>query len=94
MEKHYNDLVSENNFDEQSGVASRWIDIGGTTLWEGKVIDSDYEQSDISIHGVKRDSLKRELRTIKMGKGDFCTVEIIKFTDRDGVNHSINLFSD
>lgn len=94
MEKHYNDLVSENDFDEESGVASRYIDSGRTKLWEGKIIKSGYEQSSISIHGVKRDTLQRELKTLKRDDNDCFLVEVITFTDCDGVNHSINLFSD
>jgi hypothetical protein len=93
MTKQYNAPVCKIELDEQAGIASRWIDSGRTSLWECKMIQSGYEESDISIHGVKRDSLKREFRSIKRGRGEFCTVEIIKFTDRDGVNHSISLFS-
>lgn len=93
MTNHYNEPVFKNEFDENSGIASRWIDSGRTTLWDCKIVESGYEQSDISIHGVKRDSLKRDLTTLKVGKGKSCIVETIKFTDRDGVHHSISLFS-
>jgi len=94
MSEYFNDLIIDEIDDSnESGVASRWIDTGNATLWESKIIENNFKTSSISIHGVLRDSLTRETKRYQHDNGRRFTVESIKFTDRDGIRHSIDLYS-
>ena len=93
MAKHYNELISDIQFNKENGVASRRVDTGHSTVWDCKIVDSDYESQDIVIHRVQRDTIKRTVERMKNDDASYFTVETINFIGRDGVRHSIKLFS-
>lgn len=56
--------------------------------------NSDYQAVDISAHNIDFASIKTTNRTIKIFSGEKVKVKILSFTDGDGINHEINLFSE
>ena len=56
--------------------------------------NSDYQSVEISAHDIDFASIKTTNRTLKIYNGEKVKVKILSFTDGDGINHEINLFSE
>lgn len=74
---------------------SRETTIGdGWRVREYTTKNGNYQSIDMSAHDIDFASIKTTNRTLKIYSGKKVKVKILSFTDGDGINHEINLFSE